>query len=246
MTDLRQFKPREGRVSYDLGWLLQNQKVSDEDFCSFLLGETCAEIEGLVSRIFQSPADRIAVVDQIVFSILVRRRSYKSNISGKAWLYRLILDECLQRTPHSPSTRAFGFQQLIPAIDTRLTGKSHYSLFLNSLTEEQRLFVILHYGQKLSPEEIALLLKRDLDLLHTDLQQSQQKLIAHQRSCEECSSLSSSLASMETALGEALHPNSHLMDTAHENNTEWARSLLERLHHKKFKAAHPQMGIQGG
>ncbi len=233
MVELPQNKNPDRQVSYDLGWLIQNEKISDKEFCAFLLSETSTEIERLVSRLLQSPADRIAVVDQTLFNVLLRRRSYKSDISGKTWLYRITLEECLKRTPHRLPDQMNLAQRLVKVIDTHLAENTHFNRFLDSLPAEQRLFVILHYGQNLAVEEIAFLLKMEKGAVQSALEQSQQQLMAHQRSCEECLSLSSSLTLMETSLVEAFQINSQLMDTAHENNADWIRSLLERLSYEK-------------
>ena len=87
MFHQRAGEPHEGQVSYDLGWMIENGQVNEEAFCAFLVEQIGPEIERLVSRFFKSPADRIAVVDQIFLRVLLKRSRYKSQISGKAWLY---------------------------------------------------------------------------------------------------------------------------------------------------------------
>ena len=235
MIDLLPNKSNDGQISYDLGWLIQNEKVTDEEFCAYLLNETSQEIERLVNRLLKSPADRIAAVDQIIFTLLLKRRSFKGRISGKVWLYKLIFTECLKRAPRTLSTRGHGFQGIIKIIDTRLAEEAHLNQFLDTLTQLQALIAILHYGHNLSVDEIALLLRISPDTIRTDLEQSQQKLIAHQQACTECAAHHSNLASMETALIGALQTNNHLIESARENSSDWSASLLDRLGREKLK-----------
>ena len=235
MIDLLPNKSNDGQISYDLGWLIQNEKVTDEEFCAYLLTETSQEIERLVNRLLKSPADRIAAVDQIIFTLLLKRRSFKGRISGKVWLYKLIFTECLKRAPRTLSTRGHGFQRIIKIIDTRLAEEAHLNQFLDTLTQLQALIAILHYGHNLSVDEIALLLRTSPDTIRTDLEQSQQKLIAHQQACTECAAHHSNLASMETALTGALQTNNHLIESARENSSDWSASLLDRLGREKLK-----------
>jgi DNA-directed RNA polymerase specialized sigma24 family protein len=229
MIDKLSKKPQDEPISYDLGWLLQNQQLSDERLCSLLVNETSLEIERLAAYFFRWPADRIAAVNQIIFTVLLRRNTYKSNISGKAWLYRLFFAECIARVPQYMWTRRKGIQQVLKAMDTRFAMEAHFGPFLNFLTEQQRLFAILHYGQTLSEEEIALVLKVDQGRVHADLEQARQSLLAHQRACDDCSTRHSTLAGMETSLREALQAMDTLADIARTDRSGWAEALLARL-----------------
>ena len=233
MIDLHSIKPVNGQVTFDLGWLIQNDKISDAELCTYLLNETSPEIDRLVNRILKSPADRIAVVDQIIFTLLVRRRSYKGKISGKAWLYKLIFDECVKLVPQIQAIQSNDFEQAIKAFDTSLAGEAHFNQFMESLTPLESLIVILYYGHNLILNEIAFLLKIDIEPLQTNLESSQQKLMIHQQACQECTANNSNLASMEAALSNALHSNSQLIETARKNYTEWSVSLLGRLDQEK-------------
>ena len=93
MVDYHLNNPIPVQESFDLGWLILNGNIGDEELCQFLLVETSQEIERLVIHFLKSPADQLAAVDRIIFNLLLRRRSYKSNVSGRAWLYALILEE---------------------------------------------------------------------------------------------------------------------------------------------------------
>jgi|GEM_PF-2478431 len=245
MVDILEIKPQAEKVSYDLGWLLQNAQVSDERLCSFLIEETSTEIERLVFRFLKSPAERVAAVDQILLSVLQQRRSYKSNISGKVWLYRLILKQCLVRVPQRAWFNSKEIEQVLGAIDTRSAGEAHFNPYLDSLTELQRLFAVLQYGHNLSAEEIALVLKMGLEPVRAGLEQARQLLIGHQRACDECATRHSTLQGMETTLRAALQSKQALMETGRESSAELAATLLDRLAREKTSRHTRQWALRG-
>ena len=233
MVDYHLNNPIPVQESFDLGWLILNGNIGDEELCQFLLVETSQEIERLVIHFLKSPADQLAAVDRIIFNLLLRRRSYKSNVSGRAWLYALILEECQKRLPNIRSLRGNSSLRLAKAVNPLPDGESHFSSYIHALSDMQRLYVILHYGQNLATDEIAYLLKKEVTAVHTNLEQAQANLIEHWRTCEECSDVHSNMKSVEKALSETLQAKSPLLETARENKSDWRDSLLIRLQREK-------------
>ncbi len=233
MVGLPLNKPSGEHATYDLGWVIQNQQISDEELCSYLLDDVSPEIDRLVYRFMKSPADRIAAVDQIIFTLLRNRRRYKSNMSGKAWLYQLILDECLKKVRQGSVHKRYAIRQVLKAIDTQPAGETHFSQLMDSYTVSQRLFAVLHFGQNLSAEEIAHLVIMPKETIQADLTQLRQSMLAHLRSCEECSTIYSSLTGMEAALSSALQTHHNLIETTRDNRSDWANSILNRLDRAK-------------
>ena len=219
-------------LEFDFGWLIQNTQLSDENFCQILLQETSAEIERWVARFFSSPAERIELVDDIVFSILLHRRDFKNNSSGKTWLYRLIHQACFDRAGIPLFLRRKPVGRILKTINLDLPEGAHFNDFFETFTEIERLIAFLHFGQALPEVDIAAILQVDSTLVRDKLAHVQQALLAHQHTCPRCISLPMTLTAMQKSLREDFLTEDALLQAAREGFSDWSHALLERLHNE--------------
>jgi DNA-directed RNA polymerase specialized sigma24 family protein len=221
--------PDSDPLDYDFGWLIQNTQISDADFCQILLKETSAEIERWVAHFFSSPAERIELVDNIVFSILLHRHDFKNNSSGKTWLYRLILRACFDHAGIKFFLRRKPADRILKTIDLHLPEGAHFNGFFETFTETERLIAFLHFGQALPEADITAILQVDSTLVRERLAHVQQALLAHQHTCPRCITLPMTLTAMQKSLREDFLTGDALLRAAREDLSDWSCALLERL-----------------
>jgi DNA-directed RNA polymerase specialized sigma24 family protein len=189
--------PQAEKYKYDLGWLIQNDQISDSDLSRVLLDDYSQNLY-LLAYALKDPAFATSVEKTLV-KVLTNRHKYQNDIPGRAWLYTCLIQESLK--PRRPEYA----RRLQNAFSLGFLPASHAADLLRPLDPLHALVAFFQLALGLTPEEIAAAAQIPQSQVETLLHDFHQQVRQHHQTCPTCIAQFSTLAELEESLSQEFH-----------------------------------------
>ena len=221
---------------FNLGWFIQNDQVSDEALCSALFSLFHDKVEHLASALLKSPADILGVVDRTFLLVISNRKKYKSDVSGQAWLYGMVVEECLAILAPAALNRLAYTQRVTEAFHTIEPDDSQ----IGEADRKQALQLLLSGVLDLQAEEIAHVLRSPLEQVRQDLEKIHSQQAAH----HQVHPPNAPQAQYRANQDSSSPPIRKKLAFTEEDLDHWQQSILVRVTRQQKRAQAKTRGTQ--